>query len=150
MSRPSSAPPPPPRDDTRRRFTRVPLRMSAEVHLGERSFTATTRDLSEGGCGLELKQPLPENAEVTLGFFLVIDDVEEERVPPLWVKGRVVWVAELDVVPPGPGPQRNVGRSGGSNVGRTMAGVRFEVITEEQKAWVRHVLAHLAPIAAAP
>ena len=146
MSRPRAAPPPPPRDDTRRRFTRVPLRMSAEVHLGERSFTATTRDLSEGGCGLELKQPLPENAEVTLGFFLVIDDVEEERVPPLWVKGRVVWVAELDVVPPAPGTPS----TSQSNVGRSMAGIRFEVITEEQKAWVRHVLAHLAPIAAAP
>ncbi|MEP6653488.1 MAG: PilZ domain-containing protein [Myxococcales bacterium] len=141
MSRPSAAPPPPPRDDTRRRFTRVPLRMSAEVHLGEKSFTATTRDLSEGGCGLELKQPLPEDAEVTLGFFLVIDDVEEERVPPLWVKGRVVWVAELDVGPPGPGVQ--------SNAGRSMAGVRFEVITDEQKSWVRNVLAHLAPVAAA-
>jgi hypothetical protein len=120
--------------------------MSAEVHLGDRSFTATTRDLSEGGCGLELKQPLSENAEVTLGFFMVIDDVEEERVPPLWVKGRVAWVAELDPIPSAAGAHSGAGRDAGT----TMAGIRFEVITDEQKAWVRQVLAHLAPITAAP
>jgi c-di-GMP-binding flagellar brake protein YcgR len=105
--------------------------MSAEVHLGDASFTATTRDLSEGGCGLELRQALAENAEVTLGFFLVIDDVEEERIAPLWVKGRVVWAVEQDD-------------------GRLAAGIRFEVITEAQRAWVRHVIAHLAPVTTSP
>jgi c-di-GMP-binding flagellar brake protein YcgR len=110
--------------DRRRQHTRVPLRMSAEVHVGDTSFTATTRDLSEGGCGLELKQLLTEGVEVTLGLFLVVDDVEDERMPPLWVKGRVAWVGELDD-------------------GRFMAGVRFEVITDQQKAWVGQVLGHL-------
>jgi c-di-GMP-binding flagellar brake protein YcgR len=105
--------------------------MSAEVHLGDVSFTATTRDLSEGGCGLELKQGLTENAEVTLGFFLVIDDVEEERIAPLWVKGRVVWAVEQDD-------------------GRLTAGIRFEVITEAQRAWVRHVISHLSPVTTLP
>ena len=119
----SSSPKQPPYDK-RREHTRVPLRMSAEVHVGETSFTATTRDLSEGGCGLELKQLLPENGEVTLGLFLVIDDVEDERVPPLWVKGRVAWAGELDD-------------------GKTAAGIRFEVITDQQKAWIGQVLRHL-------
>jgi len=115
--------------------------MSAEVHVGERSFTATTRDLSEGGCGLDLEELLTEGAEVTLGLFLVIDDVEEERMPPLWVKGRVAWSSEI-----GDGAEA---RAGTRVHTRSMAGIRFEVITEEQKRWVRQVLSHLAPIVAA-
>lgn len=117
--------------DKRRAHARVPLRMSAEIHVAETSHTAMTRDLSEGGCGIELNQPLTETAEVTVGLFLVIDDIEEERIPPLWVKGRVVWAAEQDD-------------------GRTVAGIRFEVITEQQRAWIRGVIAHLALVAAAP
>ena len=112
--------------DKRRQFARVPLRMSAEVHVRDTVLTATTRDLSEGGCGLELKQLLAEATEVTLGLFLVIDDVEDERIPPLWVKGRVAWSGELDT-------------------GRSVAGIRFEVITTEQKAWIGQVLSHLTP-----
>ena len=133
MSNPRKKSPPAP--DQRRQYPRIPLRMSAEIHLGDRSFTAMTRDLSEGGCGLELKELLVEDTQVTLGLFLVVDDVEEERVPPLWVKARVVWAAEMEAVSNG-------------GLARSMAGVRFEVITDQQKVWVRQVLAHLAPIVA--
>jgi c-di-GMP-binding flagellar brake protein YcgR len=130
MNSPDARTPPPSPYERRRQYERTPLRMSAEIHLGEESFTATTRDLSEGGCGLELGRPVGDGAELTIGLFLVIDDVEDERVPPLWVKGRVVWAAELDG-------------------GKTAAGVRFEVITDQQKAWIRQVLAHLSPPAPA-
>jgi len=110
----------------RRQFDRVPIRMSAEVRSGDQTFTAATRDLSEGGAGLEPERPLGEGSEVTLGLFLVVDDVEEERMPPLWVKGRVAWTGESDD-------------------GRHIAGVRFEVITDDQKRWLRQVLGHLTP-----
>ena len=72
-----------------------------------------------------LGRSLPEGSQVTLGLFLVVDGVEEERVPPLWVKGRVAWCGETDA-------------------GRHTAGVRFEVITDAQKDWVRQVTGHLA------
>jgi c-di-GMP-binding flagellar brake protein YcgR len=120
MSKPSGPPP----FEKRRQFQRVPIRMSAEVHLDDAVFTATTRDLSEGGVGIELRELLPEGKEITLGLFLVVDDVEDERVPALWVKGRVTWTAEI------------------ANA-RNVAGIRFEVITDEQKAWVRQVTGHL-------
>jgi len=110
--------------ERRRQFQRVPIRMSAEIHFGGNVFTGTTRDLSEGGVGLEASKALPEGGEVTLGLFLVVDGVEEERVPPLWVKGRVAWSGELDD-------------------GRHMTGVRFEVITDEQKSWLRQITGHL-------
>lgn len=108
-----------------RQHARLALRMSAEVHTEGGMFIAVTRDLSEGGVAVELPPRLPEGELVTLGLFLVVDDVEEERVPPLWVKGRVVWSADCD--------------AGGS-----VAGIRFEVITPAQQKWLRHLLGHLS------
>ncbi len=94
--------------------------MSAEVRTTQTVFTATTRDLSEGGAGLTADRPFDEGAEVVLGLFLVVDDVESDT-PPLWVKARVVWTSEI-------------------KDGRYTAGVRFEVITDDQRTWLRQVL----------
>jgi hypothetical protein len=94
--------------------------MSAEVRTTRTAFTATTRDLSEGGAGLSADRPLEEGEEVVIGLFLVVDDVESDT-PPLWVKARVAWCAETD--------------DDSFN-----AGVRFEVITDDQRAWLRQVL----------
>jgi len=115
--KPAPAPP------KRRQHRRLDLRMSAEVRTARSAFTATTRDLSEGGAGLEAERPLAEGEEVTLGLFLVVDGVESDG-PPLWVKGRVAWSTETD--------DR-----------RFMAGVRFEVITDDQRGWLRQVLGQL-------
>jgi hypothetical protein len=99
--------------------------MSAEVRTTQTVFTATTRDLSEGGAGLSSDRPLGEGEEVVIGLFLVVDDVESDT-PPLWVKGRVAWSAESDDH-------------------RHNAGVRFEVITDAQRAWLRQVLQTISP-----
>ena len=107
----------------RRQHQRLDLRMSAEVRTAQAAFTATTRDLSEGGAGLDAERPLGEGEEITLGLFLVLDGVESDT-PPLWVKARVAWVGETDD-------------------GRHTAGVRFEVITPDQKAWLKQVLGQL-------
>jgi c-di-GMP-binding flagellar brake protein YcgR len=114
-----------PRVQSRRQHQRVDLRMSAEVRTSETAFTATTRDLSEGGAGLSSDRPLEEGQQVVLGLFLVVDDVESDT-PPLWVKARIAWCAESD------DSHYNVG-------------VRFEVITDDQRAWLRQVLATIAP-----
>lgn len=113
--------------NTRRQHPRVDLRMSAEVRTARSVFTATTRDLSEGGVGLSADYPLEEGGEIVLGLFLVLDDVESDT-PPLWVKARVAWAAETDD-------------------SRYNAGVRFEVITEDQRKWLRQVLASIGPAA---
>ena len=94
--------------------------MSAEVRTSRSVFTATTRDLSEGGAGLNCDRPLDEGEEVTIGLFLVLDDVEADT-PPLWVKGRVAWARP-------------------SEDHRYAAGVRFEVISEDQRTWLKSVL----------
>jgi len=124
MKKPSpphpSAPPPGPQ---RRQHARLDLRMSAEIRTSRSVFTATTRDLSEGGAGLDAERSFEEGEEVALGLFLVLDDVEADT-PPLWVKARVAWIGEADD-------------------GHHTAGVRFEVITPEQQAWLRQVLGQL-------
>jgi hypothetical protein len=110
---------------TRRQHQRVDIRMSAEVRTARSVFTATTRDVSEGGVGLACDYPLEEGSEVVLGLFLVLDDVESDT-PPLWVKARVAWTAETDDK-------------------RYNAGVRFEVITDDQRKWLRQVLTAITP-----
>lgn len=128
MVRPLPPPPPPKTSGTaqpghRRQFRRLSIRMSAEVRTSKAVFTATTRDLSEGGAGIASDRPLNEGDEIALGLFLVVDDVEE-HMPPLWVKGRVVWSSELEN-------------------SSHLAGVRFDVISTEQKAWLNQVLLQL-------
>jgi c-di-GMP-binding flagellar brake protein YcgR len=121
-------PGPPPAVPQRRQHTRLDLRMSAEIRTARSVFTATTRDLSEGGAGLDAERALEEGEEVALGLFLVLDDVETDT-PPLWVKARVAWVGETDD-------------------GHHTAGVRFEVITPEQRTWLKQVLGQLGAAAA--
>jgi len=69
--------------------------MSAEVRTSKAVFTAMTRDLSEGGAGLNCDRPLDEGDEITVGLFLVLDDVEADT-PPLWAKARVMWARPGD------------------------------------------------------
>jgi hypothetical protein len=108
----------------RRQHERQSLRMSAEVRTARTVFTATTRDLSEGGAGLSCDRPLTEGEEITLGLFLVVDDLESD-MPPLWVKGHVAWSVEGDDK-------------------RHTAGVRFDVITDDQRTWLRRILKEMA------
>jgi len=96
--------------------------MSAEIRTARSVFTATTRDLSEGGAGLNCDRELAAGEDVTVGLFLVLDDVEADT-PPLWVKARVAWARPLD----GAG-QRHV------------AGVHFEAMNDAQLAWLRQAL----------
>ncbi len=128
MNRPSSAQPPV-APQRRREHVRLDIRMSAEIRTARALFTATTRDLSEAGAGLETDRALTEGEEIALGLFLVLDGVESET-PPLWVKAKVAWVGETDA-------------------GSHTAGVRFAVITNEQRAWLRGVLTHVQPADAA-
>jgi c-di-GMP-binding flagellar brake protein YcgR len=131
MTRP---PPPIPSDafastpDTnegRRKHHRLGVRMSAEIRTERAVFTAVTRDLSEGGAGLLTDRAITDGEEIALGLFLVVDDVEE-HIPPLWVGARVMWSAESDH---GEHPHS--------------AGVRFQVISDEQKQWLRQILKYL-------
>ena len=125
--RPSPAAPPAPSQPEmhgrRRMHARLEVHMSAEIRTARSVFTATTRDLSEAGAGIEADRPFVEGEEISLGLFLVVDGLEEET-PPLWVKAKVAWTGETDA-------------------GLHTAGLRFAVITKEQSAWLRQILTHV-------
>ena len=71
-----SAPAPALAPQGRRQHTRLDVRMSAEIRTARSVFTATTRDLSEAGAGLEADRALTEGEEIALGLFLVVDGLE--------------------------------------------------------------------------
>jgi c-di-GMP-binding flagellar brake protein YcgR len=105
----------------RRQHARFDVKLSAEITLGEDVFTATTRDISEGGVGLDLDRSLPEDTELGINLFLVVDDVEDERSQPLKVRGFVAWCAERDE-------------------GEWSAGIRFAEVAANQKQWLKQFL----------
>ncbi len=105
-----------------RAHPRYDVHLSAEVTLGERTFTATTRNLSVGGCCIDSAYPLPEEAEVGLSLFLVVEGIEDERFPPLQTRGTVQWAAETDE-------------------NSHAAGLKFVGITDAQQQWLEQFLA---------
>jgi PilZ domain len=79
-----------------RRQTRHALRVSAEVKVGTRVITGTTRNLSQGGVCLELDTSLAEGDPVALRLFLVEEDIEAEGARGLDLIGSVQWSAEAE------------------------------------------------------
>jgi len=99
-----------------RQNPRVEVRLSAEVEIGGKTFTATTRNLSIGGVCVEAHVDVTDGAELKVGLFLVFDDIEDATRPPLEMRGRVAWSA--------PG-------EGGSP---TTMGIRFDSVSAPQMA----------------
>jgi c-di-GMP-binding flagellar brake protein YcgR len=107
---------------TQRAHPRTKVAVSAEIDTFSDRFTATTRDLSLGGVGLDVDRPLTEGAAISLSLFLVVDDIEDETAQAMTVRARVAWCAEAD--------------DGAYNVG-----VRFENLLEQQRHWLARFLA---------
>jgi len=114
----------------RRAHARHAIRLAAEVRGAERTFTATTRDISEGGCCVEAAYPLADGATVGLALFVVVDGIEDTHAPPLEVRAHVQWAADN---PDAPVSARHV------------TGLRFEAISPAQVQWLRSVLARATP-----
>ena len=101
---------------------RFDIKLAAEVTAGGRPFTATTRNLSDGGCCLESMFPMSEGTEIALDLFVVHEGVEDEQMPPLRTHGTIQWVAETDE-------------------GGTAVGVKFVGMTQAQQKWLSAFLA---------
>lgn len=112
----------------RRQHQRYDLALSADVRSGDQRFTATTKNLSAGGCCIESAYPCPEDGTVFVELFLVVDGIEDDAMPSLAVQAHVQWAAEADEGPP---------------ESRNIAGLRFEGVTPEQTAWLEKFLSRV-------
>jgi hypothetical protein len=78
-----------------RAHQRFDFAVAADVRLGEEVLGARTRNLSEGGAGLEVNAPLERGTEVWISLFLLVDEIEEEGREPFTVQATVMWRADL-------------------------------------------------------
>ena len=121
-------PPPPAKRETaegQRAHRRFDYAVAADVRVGDEVLPARTRNLSEGGAGLEIGMPLERGTELWLSLFLLIDEIEEEGKEPFAVQGTVAWRADLL-----PGKTWNVG-------------VKFSALAPEDLTDLRAFLAKL-------
>lgn len=109
-----------------RQHIRFAVEVAAELTLGTRTLAAATQNVSEGGVGLVLDQPLAQGTAVQLALFLTQDGIEDPDEEPFEVRATVAWS----------GPQE-----GGLHV----AGVRFGAVTAAQRAQLARFLAALGP-----
>lgn len=110
-----------------RAHARTKVHLSAEIDTFKERFTASTRDLSVGGVGLDLDRPLEEAATLSISLFLVVDDIEDEGTTPMNLRAKVAWCAEAE------------------EEGRWAAGIRFENLLPQQLEWLSRFLQAVEP-----
>lgn len=112
----------------RRESDRVSIELAAEITTsGGSSFTATTKNISVGGCCIASAYPLPEEAVVRCALYLVVDGVEEAGIPALETKSTVQWVADT-------------GDEGTPDT-QHVAGLKFSGLSQAQQDWLQATIA---------
>ena len=107
----------------KRQHQRFAVDIAAEITIGATRFSATTRDVSEGGVGLLVEQPIEQGALVSIAIFFTQDGIEDPDVQPFEGEATVAWAAPADG-------------------GRWQAGLRFEPVSGAQQEQLRSFLAH--------
>lgn len=110
----------------RRVHDRFVIELAAEITAGDNQFTATTKDISSGGCCIVSAYPLADGATVMCSLYLVIDGIEEAGMSALETQALVRWSADTG--------------DGGSEQ-RHLAGLDFSSLTVEQQAWLQATIA---------
>jgi len=77
----------------RREHPRYEISLSVEVFSEGDALPAVARNLSLGGVGIALAQPLAKGAQVGLSMFLLEDGIEDERSAPINLRADVCWCA---------------------------------------------------------
>ncbi|PIE65887.1 MAG: hypothetical protein CSA24_01730 [Deltaproteobacteria bacterium] len=82
--------------DNRRSHPRYDISLAAEINTGRRLHAAQAKNLSRGGVGLTVAEPLAENALLGISLFILEDGIEDATSATLDVQGQVIWVAQTD------------------------------------------------------
>lgn len=108
-----------------RQFIRVELAFAVELFDGKNRFTATTKNLSVGGCCVTGAYSLQEEAEIDCALFFVREGVEDPSLPPLRVRASVQWAADTEEL---------------GSEDRHVAGLQFLAMSEAQREWLTKTL----------
>lgn len=110
----------------RRVHTRFSIALAAEISTGSHRFTATTKDISAGGCCIAGPYPLREGAEVLCSLYVVVDGIEEANLPPLETRATVQWHADTEDA---------------DDEGRHLVGLRFAALSPQHVQWLEATIA---------
>jgi hypothetical protein len=111
-----------------RAHERFVMAMAAEIQSGGRSFTATTKDISQAGCCVVSPYPLAEDTTIHCSLYIVLDGVEEAELGALETLCSVQWTADTE--------------EQGSDT-RYVAGLQFVDMGQAQCDWLEGVLAQI-------
>jgi c-di-GMP-binding flagellar brake protein YcgR len=82
--------------ENRRKHVRYQLAIAAEITIDDDTLTAETRDISEGGVSVLLREPLEEGGTVELSLILTQDGIEDASEQPFETRASVMWAAPTD------------------------------------------------------
>jgi c-di-GMP-binding flagellar brake protein YcgR len=105
----------------KRTSVRYEVELAAEVVVDGRVLVAATQNISKGGVGVVLDQPLASGSEVGLMLFLTEDGIEDPDEEPLEVTAHVRWSQ------PHPG-------------GKHVSGVQFTALSADQRGQLERFL----------
>ncbi|MCA9665804.1 MAG: PilZ domain-containing protein [Myxococcales bacterium] len=112
-------------DANRREHPRFDISLAAAVTLDDgHEISCSARNLSQGGVGVRLAEPLSEGSSVEVDLFLVEEGIEDATTPTFSVTATVMWLAKVD--------ERSF-----------EAGLRFGALAPEPAQLLEHYLARL-------
>ncbi len=109
-----------------RKAKRFVIELAAELDIRGEMVAAATHNVSAGGVGIVLDREVKEGAEIAVTLFLTQDGIEDPDETPFEAKAVVQWSAVQDA-------------------GSWMAGVRFEAVSNGQRAQLERFLNKLDP-----
>jgi c-di-GMP-binding flagellar brake protein YcgR len=112
--------------DNRRKHARFRTAVAAELDVDGTIYTATTRDISEGGASVVTEAQLVDGSELMITLILTEDGIEAAHHDALCTRARVMWSAPTDEQ-------------------ETMAGLRFEALGASGARTLAQLLAALGP-----
>ena len=107
------------------RAPRFPVRVSAEIEIGDDLLSGITRNLSIGGVAIVITRPVEKGTVLQVSLFAVEDGVETEGAEGLTLDAEVRWIKQ--------------------EIGGYSLGLMFVKVTPEKQKKLERALSALGP-----
>ena len=82
--------------ESRRQQPRFSVVIAAEIETDGDTLIAETRDISDGGVAVLLREPLAEGSTIELSLILTQDGIEDPSEDPFATSANVMWAAPTE------------------------------------------------------